>query len=90
MIVTQSDTSNDAVQKFDQSMASLRKLDVAQQYMELLTEVENLRFIDHLKVVAEYTHNNILYAALKHAAISKNLLEMLYSHTFGYKNSSML
>ena len=44
MIVTQSETSDDAVRKFDSSMESLRKLDMAQEYMELLTEVENLRF----------------------------------------------
>ncbi|CAF9912472.1 MAG: hypothetical protein ALECFALPRED_008124 [Alectoria fallacina] len=42
MIVTQSETSDDAVRKFDSSMESLRKLDVAQEYMELLTEVESL------------------------------------------------
>ncbi|KAM0798690.1 TIP-1 family-domain-containing protein [Usnea florida] len=42
MIVTQSETSDDAIQKFDSSMESLRKLDVAQAYMELLIEVENL------------------------------------------------
>lgn len=41
-IVTQSETSDDAVQKFDSSMESLRKLDVAKGYMELLTEVEKL------------------------------------------------
>jgi len=40
--VTQSETSDDAVRKFDSSMASLQKLDVAQGYVELLTEVENL------------------------------------------------
>ena len=43
MIVTQSETSDDAVRKFDSSMESLRKLDLAQEYMELLTEVEYLR-----------------------------------------------
>ena len=51
MIVTQSETSDDAIQKFDSSMESLRKLDVAQAYMELLTEVENLRSIVDLKVI---------------------------------------
>ena len=43
MIVTRSETSDDAVHKFDDSMGSLRKLDVAQEYMGLLTEVESLR-----------------------------------------------
>ena len=51
MIVTQSETSDDAIQKFDSSMESLRKLDVAQAYMELLTEVENLRFIVDFKYI---------------------------------------
>lgn len=49
MIVTQSETSDDAIRKFDSSMESLRKLDVAQEYMELLTEVENLRFVYYLQ-----------------------------------------
>ena len=40
--MTRSETSDDAVQTFDSSMESLRKLDVAQGYIELLTEVENL------------------------------------------------
>ena len=44
MIVTRSETSDDAVQKFDLSMESLRKLDVTQGYMNLLSQVENLRF----------------------------------------------
>ena len=51
MIVTQSETSDDAIQKFDSSMETLRKLDVAQAYMELLTEVEKLRLIVDLKAV---------------------------------------
>ena len=42
LIVTRSETSDDAVRKFDASMESLRKLDVAKGYMELLTEVEDL------------------------------------------------
>ena len=40
--MTRSETSDDAVQTFDSSMENLRKLDVAQGYVELLTEVENL------------------------------------------------
>lgn len=42
LIVTRSETSDDAVRKFDSSMESLKKLDVAQGYMTLLSEVENL------------------------------------------------
>ena len=41
--VTQSETSDDAVQKFDASMDKLRKLDVAAGYLELLQEVDTLR-----------------------------------------------
>ena len=59
MIVTQSETSDDAVQKFDHSMESLRKLDVARGYMEVLTEVENLRFTTHSKATAGYNHTDI-------------------------------
>ncbi len=40
--MTRSETSDDAVGKFDSGMKSLQKLDVAQGYVELLTEVENL------------------------------------------------
>ena len=42
LIVTRSETSDDAVAKFDESMQSLRKLEVAQGYMGLLSEVEDL------------------------------------------------
>lgn len=90
MIVTQSETSDDAVRKFDSSMEGLRKLDVAQEYMELLAEVENLRFMNDLKAMVESTHTDVLYAALEHAATSKSLLEMPFSHTSGSKPSSML
>lgn len=41
--MTQSETSDEAVQKFEASMARLRKLDVAAGYVELLKEVELLR-----------------------------------------------
>ena len=59
-IVTQSETSDDAVQKFDHSMESLRKLDVAQGYMELLTEVENLRSIEDPKTMPECTCTELI------------------------------
>ena len=90
MIVTQSETSDNAVQKFDHSMESLRKLDVAQEYMELLTEVENLRSIEDPKTMPECTYTETPYAAPKHAVISKNLHKMLSSHTCGCKTSSTL
>ena len=40
--MTRSETSDDAVQLFDSNIENLRKLNVAQGYIELLTEVENL------------------------------------------------
>ncbi|KAK5125106.1 hypothetical protein LTR85_000780 [Meristemomyces frigidus] len=43
LIVTQSETSDDAVQKFEASMERLRKLDVAAEYVALLKEVDTLR-----------------------------------------------
>lgn len=89
MIVTQSETSDDAVQIFDSSMESLRKLDVAQEYMELLTEVESLRSLNDFKAMAGSNHTDMLYAALKDAATSRNLLKMLFSRTSGSKFSSM-
>lgn len=90
MIVTQSETSDDAVRKFDSSMQSLRKLDVAQEYMTLLMEVENLRSINDPEATGWLYYTDILYAALKHAAILRNLLKMLFSRTSGSKISSML
>lgn len=89
MIVTRSETSDDAVQKFDLSMESLRKLDVTQGYMKLLSQVENLRFANNPKHNRMHSAKNF-YAALKHAATSTNLLKMLYSHTFDYNISLML
>lgn len=41
--MTQSETSDDAVQKFEASMDKLRKLDVAAGYVELLKDVDALR-----------------------------------------------
>lgn len=43
LILTRSETSDDAVRMFDSSMESLQRLDVAKGYFQLLTEVENLR-----------------------------------------------
>lgn len=43
LIVTQSETSDEAVQRFQASMDRLRKLDVAASYIELLKEVDGLR-----------------------------------------------
>lgn len=42
LIVTQSETSGDAVLKFDSSMERLRRLDIATGYIELLAEVDKL------------------------------------------------
>ncbi|KAK3715597.1 hypothetical protein LTR37_007085 [Vermiconidia calcicola] len=43
LIVTQSETSDEAVEKFEASMEKMRKLDVAAGYVELLKEVDGLR-----------------------------------------------
>jgi len=43
LVITQSETSDDAVQKFEASMERLRTLDVAAGYVELLKEVDALR-----------------------------------------------
>lgn len=48
--MTQSETSDDAVQKFDESMERLRKLEVATEYVELLKEVDALRQESELKL----------------------------------------
>ena len=43
MVITRSETSDEAVQKFDVSMSKLRRLDVAKSYVDLLLEIERLR-----------------------------------------------
>ena len=45
LIVTRSETSDDAVQRFESSMARLRALDVASRYTEMLYEVDKLRSV---------------------------------------------
>ncbi|MCJ1246578.1 hypothetical protein MMC30_003787 [Trapelia coarctata] len=42
LIVTRSETSDDAVHKFDSSMEKLRRLDIAKGYVDLLAKVEEL------------------------------------------------
>lgn len=44
MIITQSDTSDEAVAQFEASMEKLRRLDISKGYMELLNEVDRLRY----------------------------------------------
>ena len=43
MIVTQSETSDDAIKKFNDSIEKLGRLDVAKGYMDLLNQVDLLR-----------------------------------------------
>lgn len=43
MIITSSETSDEAVKRFKSSMDKLRRLDVANGYIELLKEVDVLR-----------------------------------------------
>lgn len=44
MIITQSDTSDEAVAQFEARMEKLRRLDISKGYMELLNEVDRLRY----------------------------------------------
>lgn len=41
--ITRSETTDDAVRQFDSAMEQLRRLDMANGYLEMLEEVENLR-----------------------------------------------
>ena len=43
--LTRSDTSDEAVQKFETTLATLRRLDIASSYVELLHVVDTLRFV---------------------------------------------
>lgn len=43
MVLTQSETSDDAVAKFETSMSKLRRLDIADGYVRQLQEVDQLR-----------------------------------------------
>jgi hypothetical protein len=43
LVVTQSDTSDDAVRRFEGNMDRLRRLDVAKGYVQLLKDVDSLR-----------------------------------------------
>lgn len=43
LIVTQSETSDDAVRRFETTMGKLRALDIAKRYTEMLLEVDQLR-----------------------------------------------
>lgn len=45
MSVTQSDSTDDAVHKFDSAMGQLRRLDMTNAYLEMLDEVDKLRFV---------------------------------------------
>lgn len=43
LVVTNSDTSDDAVRRFEKSMDKLRRLDVTKGYVQLLKDVDSLR-----------------------------------------------
>lgn len=47
-IITQSETSDEAVRIFESSMEKLRRLDIAKGYLDLLQEVEGLRYMIRL------------------------------------------
>jgi hypothetical protein len=44
MVITQSDTSDDAARQFSASMDKLRRLDVADGYIQQLKGVDSLRY----------------------------------------------
>lgn len=44
MIITKSETSDEAVRVFESSMEKLDRLDVAKEYMSQLLAVESLRY----------------------------------------------
>lgn len=46
MIITQSETSDEALKRFERSLERLRRLDIASGYAEMLKEVDALRY-DH-------------------------------------------
>jgi len=46
MIITQSETSDDAVRIFESSMQKLQRLDVAKGYLSQLQEIETLRWLN--------------------------------------------
>ena len=45
LIVTRSETSDDAVRKIDASMEKLKRLDIATDYVDLLLKVDRLRYL---------------------------------------------
>lgn len=56
-IITQSDTSDDAVRRFEASMAKLKILDVADGYVRQLSEVDTLRYaLFALHCISPLTH----------------------------------
>ncbi len=47
--ITDSDNSDETVERFEESMQKLRNLDIAKGYFELLQEVDNLRYWHRIK-----------------------------------------
>lgn len=45
MSVTQSDTSDEAVKKFESRLDKLQRLEIATKYIEMFTKVESLRLV---------------------------------------------
>jgi hypothetical protein len=46
--VTHSQAADDAVERFEASMARLRNIDLAAGYVEMLLEVDRLRFVNNI------------------------------------------
>lgn len=45
LIITQSDTADDAVHRFEPAMAHLKQLEVADQYVAMLEEIDALQYV---------------------------------------------
>ena len=79
LIVTQSETSDDAVKKFDASMEKLRRLEVAKYYVDLLAHVDHLRYAIAMR--PKYS-SNAERTALKHVVTFERHHKLLWNPTF--------
>lgn len=83
LIVTRSETSDDAIEKFDGDIRALQRLDVAKGYVELIAEVEHLRCKQLLDWVISGTDSE---QVRKHGAISNLLHKLHCNHTFDFRS----
>lgn len=55
--ITRSDASDQAAQRFEESIQKLRKLEISKGYVALLQEAEKLRYPKHGKIVCDAVAN---------------------------------